>query len=64
MEPEVVNAIVEYVVVEGGLGHKRYLVEGRTVDDGRCGADNNWRRVALIPDDVERCGFCWPTERA
>ena len=37
----------------------------RTVDDGRCGADENW--VDADPDlleDVEPtrlCGFCFPT---
>ena len=57
-------AIEETVVVPAtGKYHKRYFIDGRTVDDGRCGADDNWKVVDSIPEDIEPaqlCGFCWP----
>ena len=60
---ETVEAGVEIVVVpESGKYHKRYIVEGRTVDDGRCGTDDNWERVNSLPPAANLCGFCWPKE--
>lgn len=44
--------------------HLRYRIGGRTVDDGRCGIDNNW--VEVRPEEVENadpsrfCLFCFP----
>jgi len=61
-------AEAEYVVVpSSGKYHIRYRIHGRTVDDGRCGTDENWKQVDSIPDDVETsqlCGFCWPEKES
>lgn len=63
---ETVQATIQYVVVEPhGQYHIRYIVDGRTVDDGRCGADSNWAKIDAVPEDIEPsqlCGFCWRKE--
>jgi hypothetical protein len=47
----------------GGI-HLRYRLGGRTVDDGRCGIDDNWVEVddAIVAetDHARLCGFCFP----
>ena len=51
-------------VQTNGRFHLRYEVSGRTVDDGRCGIDNNWAKAAFA--DLERadrdrlCRYCFP----
>ena len=44
--------------------HLRYEISGRTVDDGRCGIDNNWVKVSeteIMDADPDRlCRYCFP----
>ena len=51
-------------VETNGRFHLRYEVGGRTVDDGRCGIDNNWVRTTfdlLERSDPNRlCRYCFP----
>jgi hypothetical protein len=44
--------------------HLRYEADGRSLDDGRCGIDNNWVRSALSTleavDPDRLCRYCFP----
>jgi hypothetical protein len=44
--------------------HVRYQIVGRTLDDGRCGIDDNWVRASaddLADAEPDRlCRFCFP----
>lgn len=48
--------------------HLRYRVSGRTVDDGRCGIDENW--VEINPEELEGadldrfCRWCFPGQES
>jgi hypothetical protein len=64
-----VSAEPFYVVAEksGGI-HLRYRIGGRTVDDGRCGIDDNWVEADygyIAEADAPRfCLFCFPGSRS
>lgn len=51
-------------VTTNGRLHVRYQIVGRTLDDGRCGIDNNWVRASaddLADADPDRlCRYCFP----
>ena len=60
-----IAAVPFYVrVVKNDRIHLRYHIGDRTVDDGRCGIDNNWVKVSA--SDVEGvepdrlCRYCFP----
>ncbi len=44
--------------------HVRYQIVGRTLDDGRCGIDDNWVRASaedLADAEPDRlCRYCFP----
>ena len=62
MDP--VTAEPFYVQSDTGKIHLRYRIKGRTVDDGRCGIDDNWKPIdEQALSDVEPgayCEFCFP----
>jgi len=64
---ELLAAAPIYVrVVTNNRIHLRYQIGDRTVDDGRCGIDDNW--VEASASDVESadlgrfCRYCFPVE--
>ena len=55
------------ILVRGGVHerlHIRYRIGSRTVDDGRCGMDNNWVELPWgALDNVDTtalCRYCFP----
>ena len=64
-ELSLIAAVPFYVKVKtNDRLHLRYHVDGRTVDDGRCGIDDNWVKVSSVEvEDVDPdrlCQFCFP----
>jgi len=51
-------------VVTNDRIHLRYQIGDRTVDDGRCGIDDNWVRASaadIADADQDRlCRYCFP----
>jgi len=64
---QVFYGTVEFVGVLGGKIHKRYLIQGRHVDDPRCNLDDATRRSSIDRDEVATaragrlCSYCFPT---
>jgi len=62
-EPVPAQPVLVRVETNGRL-HLRYEVSGRTVDDGRCGIDDNWVKASesmLEEADQDRlCRYCFP----
>jgi hypothetical protein len=59
-----ITALPVVVEVADGQIHLRYELETRTVDDGRCGADQNWKPFTGDLSEAEPgrlCGFCFPS---
>lgn len=62
---ELLAAVPFFVRVKtNGRLHLRYEIGGRTVDDGRCGIDENWVKVSgdeITDADPDRlCRYCFP----
>ena len=65
MTASVVEAVPFLVRVKtNNRFHVRYQIVGRTLDDGRCGIDDNWVKASaadLADADQDRlCRYCFP----
>jgi len=64
-ELSLIAAVPFYVrVVKNDRIHLRYHIDARTVDDGRCGIDDNWVEISVMDietvDSDRLCRFCFP----
>ena len=64
-ELSLIAAVPIYVqVVKNSRIHLRYQVGDRTVDDGRCGIDDNWVEISMMDietvDSDRLCRYCFP----